>query len=99
MKNKGRTSVPEAKGSARDKIIAFFEKIPSNEPVAIKEIELATGLSWPAIKGALEVGKLNIHFKKSANTWIAWKSTAHVGEKLEDTCAKFRKEPDPTAEY
>ena len=91
--------VPEGKESARDKIIAFFEKIPPNEPVAIKEIELATGLSWPAIKGALEVGELNIHFKKSANTWIAWKSTAHVGKKSDDTCAKFRKEPEPTAKY
>jgi hypothetical protein len=88
--------VPEEKGSARDRIVVFFEKIPLNEPVAIKEIELATGLSWPAIKQVLHAGDMNIHFRKSANTWIAWKSTEHVGKKPEDTCAKFRKEPEPT---
>ncbi len=83
----------EDKKSAKDRIVAYFEKIPSNEPVAIKEIEIATGLSWPAIKQVLQAGDTNIHFKKSANTWIAWKSTTHVGKKPEDSCAKFLKEP------
>lgn len=87
----------EEKRSAKDRIVAYFEKILPNEPVAIKEIELATGLSWPAIKQVLQAGDTNIHFKKSANTWIAWKSTTHVGKKSEDTCAKFLKEPEPTA--
>lgn len=86
--------MPEGKESARDKIFAFFEKIPPNEPVAIKEIEQATNLSWTGIKQVLQAGDTNIHFKKSANTWIAWKSTEHVGKKSEDTCAKFRKEPE-----
>ncbi len=89
--------MPERKKSVKDKILTFFEKIPPNEPVAIKEIEMGTGVSWPTIKQVLLAGDLNIHFKQSANSWIAWKSTEHVGKKSEDTCAKFRKEPEPAA--
>ncbi len=89
--------MPEEKRSARDKIIAFFENIPANEPVAIREIENKADVSWPIIKQVLQEGDLNIHFKRSAHIWIAWKSTAHVGKKSDGSCAKFLKEPEPTA--
>jgi hypothetical protein len=88
--------VPKEPKSAANKIIAYFSSIEVNEPVAIKEIEQATGLSWPAIKKVLQDGDTNIHFKKSANTWIAWKTTDQVGHKPVDTCAKFLRETPPS---
>jgi hypothetical protein len=89
---KGSLPVPGEQKSAADKIIEFFGMLQINEPVAIKEISKATGLSWPAIKKVLQSGTTSIHFRKSENTWIAWKSTDRVGYKSGDTCAKLLRE-------
>lgn len=78
--------------NATNKIIDYFRSLQVNEPVAIKEIVNATGLSWTGIKKILQNGNLNIHFRKSANTWIAWKDTERVGPKQKDSCARFLRE-------
>jgi len=90
--------VPSEQITAADKILEFFKTIKVNEPVAIKEIQDATGVSWPYIKKILQSGELNIHFKKSSGTWIAWKSTEHIGHQYSDSCAKLIRETPQTQE-
>jgi len=76
-----------------ERIISYFnDALSKNHPVAIKEIEESTGLSWSFVKKTL--AKLRdeydgFHFEKSGSTWIAWKDRDHIIKKLDDTCSRY----------
>ncbi len=88
--------VPDtAPKSGFQKILDFFNELEVNRPVAIKEVVDKTGISWTYVKRVLskqlKEDYSGFHFKKSGNTWIAWKDRKHLIKKMDDTCGRFLK--------
>ncbi|GAB4318651.1 MAG: hypothetical protein Kow0069_21880 [Promethearchaeota archaeon] len=81
---------PPAVTPGEQKILDFFnDRVPVNEPVSLREVTEATGLSWTYVKRVVTSGKFTVHAKKSGKTWIAWKTASRVGVHHDDTCAKY----------